>query len=116
MRVASADNIVGSAPGTIAKVVQQLVQRFAPRKVILFGSYAYGEPTLDSDIDLLVVMDNPPDPKAVWGSLRDIRRSSEVCLQILFMSTNEFEETKEVVGGIAYPAHHWGKVLYESEP
>lgn len=116
MRVASVDNIMYSAADAIATVVELLVQRFAPRKVILFGSYAYGEPTLDSDIDLLVVMDNPPDPKAVWDSVRDIRRSSEICLQIVFMSTNEFEETKDVVGGIAYPAYHWGKVLYESEP
>lgn len=116
MRVAPADNIVRSASDIIGKVIQQLAQRFQPRKIILFGSYAYGEPTLDSDIDLLVVMDNPPDPKAVWDSLRDMRRSSEVSLQVVFMSTNQFEETKEVVGGIAYPAHHWGKVLYESEP
>ena len=27
---------------------------------------------------------------------------------------DEFEETKDVVGGLAYPAHHWGMVLYEA--
>ncbi|RKY69990.1 MAG: nucleotidyltransferase domain-containing protein, partial [Candidatus Latescibacterota bacterium] len=35
-------------------------------------------------------------------------------LQIFFMSSEEFEETKDVVGGLAYPAHHWGMVLYEN--
>ena len=45
-----------SLPG-IQKIVQQIVERFQPRKVILFGSYAYGKPTEDSDVDLLVIME-----------------------------------------------------------
>jgi hypothetical protein len=34
-----------------------LVEQFHPEQVILFGSYAYGEPTRDSDVDLLVMTD-----------------------------------------------------------
>ncbi len=34
-----------------------IVREFGPSQVILFGSYAYGTPTEDSDVDLLVVMD-----------------------------------------------------------
>src|ERR1043165_2412182 len=33
-----------------------LAREFHPRKIILFGSYAYGTPTKDSDVDLLVIM------------------------------------------------------------
>jgi predicted nucleotidyltransferase len=33
-----------------------VAKQFRPRKIILFGSYAYGKPTKDSDVDLLVVM------------------------------------------------------------
>ena len=33
-----------------------LDRAFHPQKIILFGSYAYGKPTLDSDVDLVVVM------------------------------------------------------------
>ena len=40
----------------IQAFVDQVVQRFHPLKVILFGSYAYGRPTRDSDVDLLVIM------------------------------------------------------------
>ena len=36
-----------------------IVREFAPLQVILFGSYAYGAPTEDSDVDLLVVMEIP---------------------------------------------------------
>ena len=33
-----------------------IAREFKPRKIILFGSYAYGTPTEDSDVDLMVVM------------------------------------------------------------
>jgi predicted nucleotidyltransferase len=35
---------------------RQIVERFHPEKIILFGSYAYGQPHQDSDVDLLVIM------------------------------------------------------------
>jgi predicted nucleotidyltransferase len=35
--------------------LQVLVSKFRPERVVLFGSYAYGKPTVDSDVDLLVV-------------------------------------------------------------
>jgi hypothetical protein len=38
--------------------LQVLVAQFHPEQVILFGSYAYGEPTRDSDVDLLILTDN----------------------------------------------------------
>jgi predicted nucleotidyltransferase len=41
----------------IREIVQQIVERFRPQKVILFGSYAQGKPTKDSDVDLLVIME-----------------------------------------------------------
>jgi uncharacterized protein len=40
----------------IQAFVDQVVRRFRPAAVILFGSYAYGRPTEDSDVDLMVVM------------------------------------------------------------
>ena len=41
----------------IQATCDDIVREFAPLQVILFGSYAYGNPTEDSDVDLLVVMD-----------------------------------------------------------
>ncbi len=35
---------------------RQIAERFRPDKIILFGSYAYGQPHDDSDVDLLVIM------------------------------------------------------------
>ena len=36
-----------------------VAREFRPEKIILFGSYAYGKPTPDSDVDLLVILPFP---------------------------------------------------------
>ena len=40
----------------IRKFSEAVARKFHPRKIILFGSYGYGKPTADSDVDLLVIM------------------------------------------------------------
>ncbi len=42
---------------TLPKAVRRIARALRPQKIILFGSYAYGNPTPDSDVDLLVVME-----------------------------------------------------------
>ena len=40
----------------LQRVCAQIARLFKPERIVLFGSYAYGRPTVDSDVDLLVVM------------------------------------------------------------
>ncbi|MDQ2920123.1 MAG: nucleotidyltransferase domain-containing protein [Acidobacteriota bacterium] len=40
----------------IESLSERIAKEFQPDRIILFGSYAYGEPTRDSDVDLLVIM------------------------------------------------------------
>ena len=104
--------------GIDEKIIEDIVQRILsvaePDRIILFGSAATGQMTRDSDIDLLIVEPDTSDQrneyarivKALWG----IRYPFDV----LFIATNWFEESKDVVGGIAYPANKYGKVIYEA--
>ena len=46
----------------IQEIVQQIVEYFHPQKIILFGSHAYGTATVDSDVDLLMMMDTEEKP------------------------------------------------------
>lgn len=41
---------------TIQTFARKIAKEFKPQKIILFGSYAYGKPTEDSDVDILVIM------------------------------------------------------------
>jgi predicted nucleotidyltransferase len=43
-------------PAAIRRFARQIAERFHPDKIILFGSYAYGTPHNESDVDLLVIM------------------------------------------------------------
>jgi len=47
----------------IREVVQRIVERFDPEKIILFGSHAYGTPRASSDVDLLVIMETSLTPR-----------------------------------------------------
>ena len=99
----------------IREIVRQIVERFRPQKVILFGSYATGKQTRDSDVDLLVIMETVEKPLHAAARI-SAGIDHPFPLDVLAMSPEEFEETKAVVGGLAYPAHRWGKVLYEANP
>lgn len=63
---------IGSAePVSISlpKAVERIAHKLNPLKIILFGSYAYGTPTPDSDVDLLVVwgMQNICETERHWA-------------------------------------------------
>src|SRR5450759_1671595 len=50
--------VAGLIPeAAIEALASQIAARFDPERIYLFGSYAYGQPTPDSDVDLMVVMD-----------------------------------------------------------
>ncbi len=99
---------------TLEHVVDQIVQLAHPDRVILFGSAATGDMTADSDLDLLVIETQVPDARHESVRLRAALESVPWPIDVIVMSRERFEETKNVIGGIAYPAHKYGKVLYEA--
>ncbi|MBI2153138.1 MAG: nucleotidyltransferase domain-containing protein [Candidatus Rokubacteria bacterium] len=56
----------------IEDIVKRIAEGYQPLKVILFGSYAYGEPTPDSDIDLLIVKDTSERFIDRWVAVREL--------------------------------------------
>lgn len=86
------------------------------RRIILFGSRARGDARPDSDFDLLVVYRHMA-PGEKHAKLLDLYRVFEgvgVVAEPWVMGEEEFEETKTVIGGLAYPAWKEGVLLYES--
>jgi len=83
-------------------------------RVIVFGSVATGTATADSDLDLLVVLDDVADARRESVRLREALGDVGMPVDVIVMSTARFEETKDVIGGIAYPAHKYGRVIYEA--
>lgn len=50
--------------------VAQVARQFQPQRIVLFGSHAYGTPTADSDVDLLVIMDHQGHPAVQAAQIR----------------------------------------------
>ncbi|MBI2460876.1 MAG: nucleotidyltransferase domain-containing protein [Candidatus Rokubacteria bacterium] len=53
-------------------IVRQIVEGYRPLKVILFGSHAYGEPTEDSDLDLLIVKETSERFIDRWVAVQEL--------------------------------------------
>jgi hypothetical protein len=86
------------------------------RRIILFGSRARGDARPDSDYDLLVVLRHitPEEKPSYLLNLYRAFRGIGVAVEPWVMEEEEFEETKGVIGGLAYPASKEGVVLYEN--
>ncbi len=50
------------AKQVILRLVEKIKEKYAPERIILFGSYAYGTPNKDSDIDLLIIKETKERP------------------------------------------------------
>src|SRR5947208_3546629 len=81
------------------------------KRIILYGSRARGTATPESDYDFLIIEADPvvkrEEMRRLRGSLLDV----EVPVDVWVMGEEEFEETKGVIGGLAYPAHKYGMVV-----
>ena len=95
-------------------IVAKLTAVARPARVIVFGSTVTDTATADSDIDLLIVLDEVDDARREGVRLRRALRGVGMPFDVIVMRTDRFEETKNVVGGIAYPANKYGKVIYEA--
>lgn len=98
---------------TIATVVDRIIEGCNPEKIVLFGSYAHGNPTEDSDLDILIVTEKGLSHEQTYEIQRELSKRFSIPLQLICVSDEEFRETKDVIGGITYPAAKYGEVLYE---
>ena len=97
---------------TIRQVAHQIAEAFQPRKVILFGSYARGEQTANSDVDLLVLTDaDIPDDRG--AAIRKFLWQHNFPIDIVVRSTASFEEFRDVFGSLSYEVATDGVTLYE---
>jgi len=83
-------------------------------RIILFGSRARGEARSDSDYDVLVLVRglSPSERRRYLDALYRAFEGGGATVEPWVMSEEEFEESKTVIGGLAYPAWKHGVVLY----
>jgi hypothetical protein len=85
-------------------LLDPVVDYFKPQRVILLGSRARGEATRDSDVDLLVVVDDDTPPeKLTWQAGYEAHRSHRAA-DVFPMRAEDFERDRAVVNTLAAEA------------
>lgn len=97
----------------IKELSDQIVREFQPRKIILFGSHAYGKPTWDSDVDLLVVMPFKGKPNRQAVRIRS-RIDTAVGLDLLVRAPQQISQRLAMGDTFMLDILERGKVVYEA--
>jgi HEPN domain-containing protein len=96
-------------------LLDPVVKYFNPQSVILFGSRARGEATRDSDIDLLVIVDDDtPSERLTWKAGFDSHPSFTGAADVFPMRVETFERDRGITGTLAAEADTDGIVVYGS--
>ena len=98
----------------INEISRRIVRNFKPQKIILFGSYANGIPTEESDLDLLIIKDSEFPSRLQNRKVRKILSGLRVPVDVIVKTPEEFQTYRDIIGTIIYPANKFGKVIYES--
>jgi len=98
----------------IEKIIGRILSVTQAERIIIFGSASSGKMNRDSDIDLLVLKSAPGNPRQESVRVRQALMGLGHPFDIVVMDTERFEESKGVIGGLAFPAHKYGKVIYEA--
>jgi predicted nucleotidyltransferase len=96
----------------INQVVEKIVKNVHPDKVILFGSYANGNPGEDSDLDLLVIKDMPQKRIQRGREIRKHLRGTGIPIDLLVYTPQEIEEWRETKAAFITQIIDQGRVLY----
>ena len=101
----------------IDQIVQRIKNHLDPDKVILFGSYAYGQPSFNSDIDILIIKDLDKSEVKNYRILakkyvRDIVLNNDIDIDIIVDSWPRIRERIKMGDLFLKEITEKGKVIY----
>lgn len=99
---------------TLPLAVKRIAEALQPEKIILFGSYAYGKPTPDSDVDLLVVVETNQSRIERYLAVSKCLRPRPFGVDIVVKTPDEIKRAIERGDFFIAEIYRQGKVLYET--
>lgn len=98
---------------TLPLAVKRIAENLQPEKIILFGSYAYGKPTPDSDVDLLVIMQTGATSADRSWSVSSLLIPRLFPVDILVRTPQEIDSEQGLENSFVQRVVTQGRVLYE---
>jgi predicted nucleotidyltransferase len=102
-----------SASAVLPAMVERIVNHFAPMQIILFGSQARGDARDDSDIDLLIVLEQAESKRKAAVAIRRDLIGFPGAIDIVVTTPSEVARRGCFNGSVLQPALEEGKVLYD---
>ena len=106
--------LLAKQPPYLSEVVDRIVNKFHPLKIILFGSWARGSAREDSDLDLLVVLAKTDHKRKAAIQIGNSLSNLPIGKDIIVTTPEDIEKYGKIVGDILLPALEEGKVIYEN--
>jgi HEPN domain-containing protein/predicted nucleotidyltransferase len=106
---------VADDPFLIA-ATRTIVDRFAPERIVLFGSRARGDHQPESDYDLIVVLETPLERGERDDAIRDVLPDADQGVDVIVYTPAEFEISRHDVGALAFAGETEGQILYDRNP
>jgi len=95
-------------------LLKSVISYFRPRRIVLFGSQGRGEADADSDVDLLVILDDDAPPEHLsWRAGYEAREAYHRAVDIVPCRASVFRDKARVVGSLAHTAETEGIIVYE---
>ncbi len=102
-----------SVADKLPEVVAHLADKLHPERIILFGSYAYGRPTPDSDVDLLVILKTDASATERYLAVSRLLYPRPFPVDILVRTPEEIEQALNTGDFFVRKITTQGRVLYE---
>ena len=104
---------MGKYEAKIPEIKEKIVKEINPEKIILFGSYAWGEPDENSDVDLFIIQNSKEPRRERQTYLRRKLFGSGVPMDLIIYTPNEIESRLNIGDFFIKKILNQGKILYE---
>jgi len=107
------ESVTGTEDPALAEIVRRLVAAYEPERIYLFGSRARGEPDLDSDYDLMVVVPSQaPAERRRSRTAYEALRGTGTAADILVWTREAFDSRLHLRASLPYTIVTEGRLLY----
>ena len=96
----------------IKKITDQIARKYKPEKIILFGSYAWGKPARNSDVDLFIVKESDLPRRFRTTRVEKILGSVSFPVDVLVYTPKEVRERRSLGDFFVKNIFEKGRVLY----
>lgn len=98
----------------LEQVTRTIVERFHPKRIVVFGSYARGDAHPDSDLDVFIEMDTPRRPPERAIEVSEVFGLCSWPMNIVVYTPEEVRRLRHVKGTLLSGIEKECRVLYES--